>query len=456
MAKKVTDKSKVTSMVNTDCILGVFGGKLAQMEVAVFRQKVNENQELHLNEVAFYIEVNTKANSGKSTGVNVGGNLHMLTLWLNEWKAAVMDKNGNYAELSDIDNRYTSDGLSVVDANGDVAAGFAECNFMGIMPVTGCYLQTVTVNGAQRNRLWMSLMPLSGGWIEKPEPVGMFKMWVDGSGRGRSLPNKVPTGTKTNYAFWQAAQKYGKDWGNAGIQFRNMLLWRMMAKYESRDSQGCTLSDGTPVWGVGLDGTESTSAEDKFAAQRNIKTGATLSLGSKDGKVAVTDANGQTCHSVKCGVFENPWGQYWEMDGHLASIGTTVYHWRSNFLPSAAPVASTFNGVDTVQLTRHTAEIASPYNGLMNEIVTAGKQGVYMIPKGTVSGIAYNDRYYYGADGQLWLWGGYSNSGAICGLAYSGSDDAWAASYAVVSARLDFHGQARKVTGAKLLELLSA
>lgn len=449
--KKVADKPIVTSMTDDDYILGIFGSKLAKMKAGIFREQINENQELLLNQIAFYIEVNTRADSGVSTGVNTGGNSHMLTLWLNQWKSAVMDKDGNYAELSDTDNRYTEDGLSVVGSDGTVAAGFSECNFMGIMPETGCYLQTVSVSGTKRNRLWMSLMPLPGGWIEKPEPVGMFKMYIDGSGRGRSLPGVVPANTKTNYAFWQAAQKFGKGYGNAGIQFRNMLLWRMMAGYKTRDCQNAKLSDGTLIWGVGLDGTESTNG-DKFAAQRYIKTGATLSLGTSDGKAAVKDADNVTCHSVKCGPFENAWGQYWEMDGHLASVGTTVYHWRSNFMPSVAPVASTFAGIDTVKLTRHTAEITTP---LMNEIETEGAQGVYMIPKASGS-ISYGDRYYYDANGQLWLWGGRSFYGAYCGLSVAYSIDAWAASSANSSARLDFHGSVNKVTGAKLLELLSA
>lgn len=453
MAKKVTEKTIVTAFSEEDFLLGVFGNKLQRMSFATLKTGLTENQELFLNEVAFYVEVNTKADSGKSIGVNTGGNKHMLSVWLNEWKAVIMDADGNYAELSDIDNRYTTDGMSVVGSDGNVVAGFAACNFMGIMPRTGCFLQSVMINGVKRNRLWMSLVELPGGWIEEPVPVGMFKMSIDAAGEGRSLPNVVPANSKTNYAFWQAAQKFGKNWGNAGVCFRNMLLWKMMAQYGTRDCQACALADGTQVWGVGLDGTESTSASDKFAAQRYIKTGATLSLGTKDGKAVVKDANNLTCHSVKVGPFENPWGQYWEMDGHLASVGASdVYHWKSNFMPSTAPTASTFAGIDTVALTRHMAEITTP---LMNEIESEGAQGVYMIPKASGAGITYNDRFYYNAGGQLWLWGGSSANGAACGLSCASSSRVWAYSSADVSARLDFHGSVNKVTGGKLLELLS-
>ena len=79
----------------------------------------------------------------------------------------------------------------------------------------------------------------------------------------------------------------------------------MMSKYAYRDSQNCKSSDGTLVWGVGLDGTESTGT-DKFAVQKGILTGHTLSLGDYDGNVAVTDANGDTVHGVNVCGFENP------------------------------------------------------------------------------------------------------------------------------------------------------
>ena len=121
-------------------------------------------------------------------------------------------------------------------------------------------------------------------------------------------------------------------------------------------------------------------------------------------------------------------------------------------MPSAAPAASTFAGIDTVVLTRNTAEITTP---LMNEIESEGSQGVYMIPKASGAGITYNDWFYYNAAGQLWLWGGYSNTGAGCGLSAAYSNLGWAHSNAFVSARLDFHGSVNKVTGGKLLELLS-
>lgn len=55
------------------------------------------------------------------------------------------------------------------------------------------------------------------------------------------------------------AQNRSKNHGLANLDFRNYLLFYTMAKYGWRDSQNCKTSDGTLVWGCGLDGSENTT-----------------------------------------------------------------------------------------------------------------------------------------------------------------------------------------------------
>ena len=201
---------------------------------------------------------------------------------------------------------------------------------------------------------------------------------------------------------------------------------------------------------MGLDGTESTGS-DKFVDQRNIKTGHTLSLGKNDGKVAVTDENGTTVHGVNVNGFENPWGQYWEMVQGICSVGTDVYHWRSNVMPTGIPTAASFEHIEHVVLQRATSDGVT----LMNIIASEQGQGCYMIPKASVSGISYGDNYWYGANGKLWLFGGSSASGSSCGLAYADSYSAWSNSNSSISARLAYYGDINKVSSARLSELAS-
>jgi len=448
MTKKLSEKALVSSMSDTDDVVGIFGGKVGRMTVADFRTHLNDNDNQVLTDLAFYIDVNSASSLG-STRVDTGGNLHMEAMWEAAHKDVLMDANGNYCELNPADCRYTAEGEAVVDLDtNEVLDKWAHCDFMRIIPQTYGHVQTVTVGTVTRERLWLSLVPLPNGYIIPQQVVGKFKAGNVSSAM-RSLPNKTPDNTKTINAFWNLAQARSKNHGLANLDFRNHLLFYMMAKYGYRDSQNCASSDGTKVWGVGLDGTESTTASDKFAAQKAIATGATLTLGKYDGKVAVTDANSETCHSVNVCGFENPWGQYWEMVQGLCSVGDTdVYCWRGNVMPTGTPTAADFANMDCVKLTRPTSNVQG-----MNIISSTEGQGVYMIPKESISGISYGDNFWYTAGGQLWLFGGSSSDGSVCGLAFAASHGAWSASSAYLSARLAYYGSVNKVSAARLAEL---
>ena len=89
----------------------------------------------------------------------------------------------------------------------------------------------------------------------------------------------------------------------------------------------------------------------------------------------------------------------------------------------------------------------------MNIITTENGQGVYMIPDQDIAGISYGDKYFYIADGQLWVVGGSSNHGAHCGLAAAVSCNAFSFSDAPVSARLAYYGHTTEVSAKKLAEL---
>ena len=436
-------------MADTDCIFGNFGGKVGQMSITDFRPNLNENDNMVLSELAFYIDVNSPSSLG-STRVDVGGNMHMRAMWEAAHVDILMDKNGNYCELNPNDCRYTAEGEAVVDIETNaILDKWKNCDMMKIIPLTYGHIQTVQIGASTLHRLWLSLVPLPNGYIIPQQVVGKFKAG-NVSGAMRSLPNMTPDNSKTINTFWNCAQTRSKSHGLANLDFRNALLFYMMSKYGYRDSQNCKGGDGTLIWGVGLDGTESTGS-DKFADQRYIKTGHTLSLGKNDGKVAVTDNNGTTVHGVNVNGFENPWGQYWEMVQGLCSVGTDVYHWRSNVMPTGTPTAASFEHIDHIVLQRATSNDATQ----MNIIASEKGQGCYMIPKAIASGISYGDYCYYSASGQPWLFGADSSYGASCGLAASGSDDAWRVSHASRAARLAYYGDINKVSSLRLAELAS-
>lgn len=447
MTKKVTDKPLVSQMSDTDSVLGVFGGKMSRMSITDFRSHLNDNDNLVLNELAFYIDVNSPSSLG-STRVDVGGNMHMRAMWEAAHVDILMDKNGNYCELNPNDCRYTAEGEAVVDIETNaILDKWKNCDMMKIIPLTYGHIQTVQIGASTLHRLWLSLVPLPNGYIIPQQVVGKFKACIV-SGAMRSLPNMTPKNLNTINGFWNCAQTRSKSHGLANLDFRNALLFYMMSKYGYRDCQNCKGGDGTLVWGVGLDGTESTGSE-KFTDQLYIKTGHTLSLGKNDGKVAVTDKKGTTVHGVNVNGFENPWGQYWEMVQGICSVGSVFYHWRSNVMPTGTPTAASFDHIDHVVLQRATSYDATQ----MNMIASEHGQGCYMIHNAIAIGISYGDTYLFKEDGQLLLFGGCSDDGAICGLSDARSADAWSFSASHVSSRLAYYADINKVSSARLAEL---
>lgn len=448
MAKKLTDKDFIASMSDSNSLFGNFGGAVGQITLANLRHALNKDDEEVLESLAFYIDVNKPSSQG-DTRVDVGGNMGMRQLWEDAAVSVLMDASGNYCPLNRDDNRFTADGEAVLNEDGTVRAEFAHADFMKIIPPTYGRVQTVTVGATTIHRLWLSLVPLPGGYIIPQQVVGKFKCAVEGSAL-RSLPGKVPTDNKGISAFFNLAQSRSKNHGLANLDFRNHMLFHMMSKYGWRDSQGCKTADGTLVWGVGLDGTESTGT-DKFDIQKNILTGHTLSLGDYDGNVAVTDANGGTVHGVTVCGFENPWGQYWEMVQGLCSVGTDVYCWRSNWMPEGAPTAETFADVDHVLLTRSTT---SNVNG-MNIIASDKNQGVYMIPNSPLKGVSYADTYGYDAARDRWVFGGASGGGSSCGIACMDTGTNWEYHASRYSSRLAYYGPLNRVTTSRFKQLAS-
>ena len=201
---KITDKQKVSLMADTDCIFGNFGGKVGQMSISDFRSNLNENDNMVLNNLAFYIDVN-KASSLDSTSVDVGGNMNMRSLWENSAISILMDENGNYCELNRNDCRYTAEGDYLLNSDGTIVSEFSHGDFMKIIPVTYGRIQQVTVGATTVLRLWLSLVPLPGGYTIPQLVVGKFKASIV-SDKMRSLPGQVPANNYTVNSFWDKAQ----------------------------------------------------------------------------------------------------------------------------------------------------------------------------------------------------------------------------------------------------------
>lgn len=451
---KITDAKFVESISASNSLLGNFGGALGQITLDNLRKHLNDNDEQVLQDLAYYIDINKPSSLG-STRVDTGGNMGMRAMWEGQHMLALMDKNGNFTELNRHDGRYTADtGEYILNEDGTLISAYDHCDIVVVPPKTYGRIQLVTMGDTTIERLWLSLMPLPGGFDASSPTYGKFKAHLDSTGALRSVPGYTVQGSQTIRQFWERAQLRSKDHGITNMPFRMTLLYHMMGKYGWRDSQNCATSDGTKVWGVGLDGTENTtgSSKDGLTRQFAIRMGATLSLGLDDGKVAVTDSEGGTCHKISVLGAEDAHAQFWEVVGGMYSVGTDVYLTTRNIVPSGTPDATSFANIPHVKLTRSTSNTVTKAS-----IIQSGDgQGVYYVPSGSLSGVSYGDSYFYSADGQVWLFGGYSSYGSSCGLAFASSFHGWSSSASNISARLAYYGEPHKVSSSRLKELKSA
>ncbi len=90
MNKKLNEEDIVTDFTDSDYLLGVFGNSVGRASVEDVKKGLIKNNDLYLNQVAFYIDINEPAST--PLNVNVGGNMEMFKLWAREWKAGVMDQ----------------------------------------------------------------------------------------------------------------------------------------------------------------------------------------------------------------------------------------------------------------------------------------------------------------------------------------------------------------------------
>ena len=151
--QKLTDKPIVSSLTDEDYVFSAAGNAVRRISVDNFRKTLNLNDSQVLNDLAFYIDVNSASSKG-STRVDIGGNLHMFAMWEEASVDSLMDANGNYCELNPNDSRYTKEGEAIVDlATNEILPKWAKCDIMHIIPQYYGHIQSVQVGASIRQRL---------------------------------------------------------------------------------------------------------------------------------------------------------------------------------------------------------------------------------------------------------------------------------------------------------------
>lgn len=275
-------------------------------------------------------------------------------------------------------------------------------------------------------------VPIDGGKVfDSPHWVGAYKIWYDTSGKAHSRPDKAPKHSQTMSQFWAAAQLLGSEWGLANYGFHCLINALFQARYGNLNSQS--------VIGAGFQ----TSS---WEAARDVPMGLLKHLGDGSGNVYYTDTTIGDQYPVKLFGFEDLWGKLWEFrPGIRFYMDNDV---RKAVVYSGNQVSNTATGREFVCSVQSAsgAYVKSMECGefwdMIAQNVTGGGSTTY-----------YCDGYWAATGGQLLFVGGCADNGALCGLAYAASYDAFSRSAAYIGARLAFYGEPEIVSGAQLVAL---
>ena len=429
--KNLAEANKVSNILHTDSVIVEVGGSIRRITLDKLIDAINYGDNELLRSVAWGVPIKQSVQSSPDWG-RVGN----LDLW-EEYKSLsgryLVKNNGHAAKLSRIDSSIYADGTTLDESIGHVIAHYPRL-----------YYRVVEDPITQIPTLWMSMIPIGGHYIEESN-IGAYK----GSMSGSALVSRsgvAPADSKTITAFWNAAQVNGKDWGLQSYDHRKFMMMLLLSEFGNPNSQ--------MMVGNGVTGSNNGS---DWSTPLSWDLGATKSLGNAVGKVDVSWTNSAgtkvlDANHVSLFGIEDPWALQWEFSQGIycgsanndGQDGSEVFIYEGNRLPSASELASHPEG-DYRQLTRLTS------SGYIQKM-TLGEYFDLVPSQHDGGGTSYWGDYHYANNkGQVVLWGGLANYGALAGLVSPFSNSSWSSSDSTVGSRLAYYGDLVIMSGAQLV-----
>lgn len=427
MSKDLATVDSVNSMLKNNTILVEIGGSVRRITLENFTKSI-QTGDLNLSLYAWGVPIKQKTTS--STNWGRIGNTVMFDQYEEQCGLYLLTNSGVMAKLSKTNKKKFADGTTVDESKGHVV-------------FWGPRLYYLVKNDAQAGYpiLWMSTLPIGGHYIEAPCIGAYMGANVGGvlvSRSGLSVDNN-----KSIRTFWSNAHLNGKDFGLMNYDHVRYLNMLNLAKFGNTNVQE----------NVGYGPCGDGNTLDKV---NGIKTGATVSLGDKCGKIDISSAvgNAKACHTNFFGI-ENLWGWYWQMiqgvyfgcSKNTGQTGLETFIYDGNYLPTDAELSSKpLSDYRVVQRGNAGGYVQTMTIGEYFDIIptSAGASG-------TGSSSYWADNYWVDtANGQLFLFGGPAWFGAYCGLGCVAGGFAFSIANGTYGARLAYFGTPKFTDGANL------
>lgn len=365
------------------------------------------NEETHAMWVQFDETTST-------TTLERGGNLDIITNLTSKFKRCLAlpqdDGSAAIAYLNSTDSNKWEDG-STVNRTG----AYHYVYYMVHFPKYYYRTELVSIG---KFKLYISDRKLTDSYKEEREClIGVFEAY-NTDGKLTSRPDTTSTGNQTIETFFNQAQTNGLNWGLIDYRAHKTIANLFCAKYGntniSTDNSSIPCSGGTRSW----DGS----------------TGATVSLGNRDGKSSKSSnfLGLEDCYYGKyefvqgINIIDRQWIVY---DGGL-KVNTDLSGLTSAGYTNVRQIVASSSSNTAASSSNWITGIAhGEYADIMPTYVSGGSDTTY-----------YADYYYQNTGNRVLLRSGYSDGGSRCGVfcsdAYSGSSSSGSA----VGSRLGFYG----------------
>lgn len=394
------------------------GGIRLDLVTNTFRYYYEPN--FNEEDLAYWYENNENASS---TTCLTGGNRNVIESLRSKFKRCIAKPYGDDAALISYCNEENS--ANWPDGSGiDIVFARKE-NRMVHFPK---YYHKTVERSPGIWRTYISEQQIDSDYIEEPEMLlGTFEAYTNTDGTLLSAWGVTSTASQTMATFVSQAKSNGPLWGIGDYRSHATIARMFCAYYKttniSTSNSAIPCSGGTKRYNYGI-------------------TGATITLGNRDGKKATTSDT--SYYSTNFLGLEDCYYSKWEFVQGINILKGKYVVYDGGSFPDKDVAELEAAGATNIRVVGYEPNPAATeaYNG-WTKAVAQGKYGdVVPTAHGGSETTYYSDYSWFNPTGnRIFLRSGNSDNGSRCGVFVANANYASSASWTAIGARLAFYGK---------------
>lgn len=370
--------------------------------------------------LAYWYENNENASS---TSCLTGGNRNVIESLRSKFKRCIAKPYGDDAALISYCNEENSanwpDGSAI-----DIDLSRKE-NRMVYFPK---YYHKTVERSPGIWRTYISEQQIDSNYIEEPEMLlSTFEAYTNTDGTLMSVWGVASTASQTMATFVSQAKSNGPLWSIGDYRSHATIARMFCAYYKttniSTSNSAIPCSGGTKRYNYGI-------------------TGATITLGNRDGKKATT--NDTSYYSTNFLGLEDCYYSKWEFVQGINILKGKYVVYDGGSFPDKDVAELEAAGATNIRVVGYEPNPAATeaYNG-WTKAIAQGKYGdVLPTSNGGSETTYYSDYSWFNPTGnRIFLRSGFSGSGSLCGVFMAHATSASSRSLSSIGARLAFYGK---------------